>query len=216
MLVINARQDSNRLRGQIVESPEKLTQALAELNASLANEKENLTSNERRARELLSKLEGLTGVEQDLEKIKALMLDCEAEMAKHDEVMGRLTADQDALACRQAEMKELGLREQQLQRQGALMQEKLHRLVSQQALKRDAAKQKMESLRKEHQDILSERASVQAKVLETERVIKDFQNKITEVRRHHEDEMETIKADFESLRVQVQSYHAEIRRTLLV
>ncbi|KAJ3011739.1 UNVERIFIED_CONTAM: kinetochore-associated Ndc80 complex subunit nuf2 [Siphonaria sp. JEL0065] len=82
---IAERVNTIRLDCRIVPNPEKLQQALVDMNSSIAGEKAAVTAREKQYRELLGKMEAMGTVQQDLVMCTKLMEECEFEM----KVVGR-------------------------------------------------------------------------------------------------------------------------------
>lgn len=80
---------------------------LRELTASLALERDAVTSLEKKARDLQVKLDTLAQVDQDLEKTTKLMREVESEMTAVGELRAALAQMHETVQAKQAQLREV-------------------------------------------------------------------------------------------------------------
>lgn len=189
-------------------------QIIAEMNSSINAEKTNLAQLEKKSRELQVKMEALQSVEADVSKACQQLELNEAALKKRSEVLAQIQAEQESIDGQQTAMNDLIIREQQLLRQMAAAQDKLGRLQTQQENRRQQVSQRLKVLQEEYGVVAEERARVAAKVEQSERVIKDFESKMADLRRTHETEMVNLRADCMALKAQVLQYSNDVKKAL--
>ncbi|ORY30450.1 Nuf2-domain-containing protein [Rhizoclosmatium globosum] len=171
-LLSNCKQDCTRLRSRIVPNPEKLQQALVDMTNSIASEKASLASREKQYRELLSKMEAMTSVQQDLVMCTKLMEECEFEMKKASTAANKLASEQENTERKKQELHEVTVRETQLKRQLANITEKLGRLEKQQTMKKEANDARMKELCAEYDESVKERDITFQRLSQTRSVLR--------------------------------------------
>jgi predicted nucleic acid-binding Zn-ribbon protein len=184
------------------------------MNNSISAEKTNLSQLEKKSRELQMKMEALLNVEADVAKACQQLELNEAALKKKSEVLSNIQTEQESIDAQQTTMNDLTIREQQLLRQLAAAQDKLSRLQTQQEQRRQQIGQRLKTLQEEYTIVAEERARVMAKVEQSDKVIKDFEFKMADLRRTHEAEMVNLRADCLSLKSQVLVYSNEVKKSL--
>lgn len=184
------------------------------MNSSITAEKTNLTQLEKKSRELQMKMEALLNVEADVSKACQQLELSEAALKKKSEVLANIQAEQESIDAQQTTMNDLTIREQQLLRQLAAAQDKLSRLQNQQEQRRQQIGMRLKTLQEEYTVVAEERARVMAKVEQSDKVIKDFEFKMSDLRRTHESEMVNLRADCLNLKSQVLVYSNEVKKSL--
>ncbi|TPX50490.1 hypothetical protein SeLEV6574_g00865 [Synchytrium endobioticum] len=211
LLITNLKQESSRLRSRIVHSPEKLKQVLVDMNASLASEKVNVQTLEKKAREIQARIEMMHVVEQDVNACVGLLHDCEEQKSKFEEAQKLLTADRESVAKKEGELRELKIKEQSMKRQLMNSQEKLQRLQKYSQQKRDKLEERLGKLRDEYGATHHERAATQGKIDECIAVSKETEEKSFELARAMDAEMTQIQTDFARIKSQLELYMDEMR-----
>ena len=184
------------------------------MNSAISLEKNNLTQLERKSRDLQIKLEGLMTVENDIVKTLQQLELNEVALKKQHEVKSQLQIEQDAIERQQTLLNDSTIREQQLLRQMGAAQEKLSRLQTQQEQRRQQIGQRLKQLQDEYAMVADERTKVILKIEQSEKVIKDFEAKMGDIRRVHEAEMLNLRSDCLTLKTQVILYTNEVRKSL--
>lgn len=200
--LLNARQEQESLRGQIVPSPEKLKQVwvsprapfrrcthvivttpqtLVDLSASIEKEKENLTKSNDQIRALGVRGEALAAADKDVTKVLRLLDELELEESRvktlekeHDECKAALQTNDEALH-------DATFREHQLNRQINSIQERTARMHRQHASKQEAAVEALDSAQREWNEVEAERKAAEAQIEQDELIVRAEREKVS----HH-------------------------------
>ncbi|KAI8808577.1 Nuf2 family-domain-containing protein [Cladochytrium replicatum] len=213
-LIESAKADCERLRGQIVHSPEQLKQAITELNNSVSNEKANLANVEKRIREQQNKLDAMGSVEQDLSQCLKIMEDCETELQKYRAAAQKLTAEKEGIEAKNAELNDIEMTLQQQKKLLKRAQEMVVRQQKHQQLKRGTQEQKMEELKREYAKVCEEKRANQVKVDEHNYQAAVLEEKVAELKREMEQESGLVMNDFVELRSHLESYQRSLMQQL--
>lgn len=106
------KQESARVQSRIVQHPEKLKQAIADMTVSVSNEKNAVSQLEKKAREIQSKIEMMGVVESDVTSCVSAIGECNSEIKKYEEAMKKVQNDKENIDRKQVESKEHNLKEQ--------------------------------------------------------------------------------------------------------
>lgn len=213
-LLGNVKQECAKLKSRIVHSPEKLLQIIAEMNASIASEKANISQLERKSRELQMKLESLAQLEQELLRTLQGMECLQSDLHKRDELIRKVSEERDAIERQHIASKDLSIKETQMSRQLLSAQEKLSRLQKHQQERREKASARLKTLQEEYQVVAEERSKASLRIEQSEKVIKDFESRMNELRRSHESEVAAMRSECVALKARVILYANEVKKNL--
>ncbi|DBA85310.1 hypothetical protein WJX79_007297 [Trebouxia sp. C0005] len=205
--LVDAQQEQLKLKGQIVESPERLQARLEELAGGVEKERALVTDAERRSRDLQARMDTIAKVEKEVVKAIRQMEEVEIEVKKKKEVSSRVKQLRKQVNANQAELQQLEATEQHLKRQQASLTDRLSRLDNQSALKREAAVSAVEEQLKEREAIEAENAAARAKTAENEAMMRTLRERMKEVQSNHDAQVSIVLEKYQSLRQQVQQYH---------
>ncbi len=178
-LMSSGRQECAKLKSRIVHSPEKLLQIISEMQASIASERTALTSLEKRSRELTGRVEQLAKLEGDLKRCLQQLEQNEQGSKRVEELEREIYSLRDKNERQRMELEELSVRQQHLKRQCNMAAEKLSRLTVQQEAKRQEFAERLTLLRRDYSALSEERAQVVAKMDDTDRLVKDMEQKVS-------------------------------------
>ncbi|KAL0042016.1 hypothetical protein WJX77_000793 [Trebouxia sp. C0004] len=205
--LVDAQQEQLKLKGQIVESPERLQARLEELAGGVEKERALVMDAERRSRDLQARMDHIAKVEKEVVKAIKQMEEVEVEVKKKKEVSSRVKQLRKQVNANQAELQELEATEQHLKRQQASLTDRLSRLENQSALKREAAVSAVEEQLKEREAIEAENAAARARIAENEAMMRALRDRMKELQNNHDAQVSTVLEKYQSLRRQVQQYH---------
>lgn len=211
-LLGNIKQECNKLKSRIVHSPDKLLQIIAEMNASITNEKSNIAQLERRSRELQMKLEALAQLEQELLRTLQGMEILNGDLKKRDELLCKVREERDSIERQQILSKDLSIKETQITRQLNAAQEKASRLQRAQQDRRDKIATLLKTLQEEYQVVAEERSRASAKIEQSDKLVKDFESRMAELRRSHETEVAAMRTECVALKARVMGYTSEMEK----
>lgn len=213
-LLGNIKQECNKLKSRVVHSPEKLLQIIAEMNASISAEKQNLAAIEKKSRDLQMKLEALASLEQDLLRTLQGLESLGADLKKKDDLLASVQTERDSIERHQIQSKDLAIKETQLSRQIQGAHEKLVKLQGIQLERRAKLAKRLEELQRDYRAVSEERAGAMLKVEQSEKIVKEFETKMNDVRRAHETEIVAMRGECVALKARVFAYTHELKKTL--
>lgn len=156
--LVRARQESEKLRPYVLQSPAALQDALAELSENLAREKAQIDHLERRSRALQTSGDSFTVVQNDVQSCVKVLEEISVELQKEDEEDARAAKNRDALAERGNNVREVEQNEKLLQRQLKKWEERIEELRRKHKDRDDANKARMDELREVQKQLREERA----------------------------------------------------------
>ncbi|KAJ3415273.1 kinetochore-associated Ndc80 complex subunit nuf2 [Chytridiales sp. JEL 0842] len=213
-LVANGKQDCIRLRSRIVPCPEKLQQALVDMNQSVQMEKSNLQTLERRTRDLDSKIEMMTTVDQSVVSCLKVMEECESEMKKANAASAKVQAEMENIEKKKILLRDVDIKEQQMKRQLNNVEEKISRLQKQWEAKKDTNEEKRAKLDQEYQNILQERDTNQIHIDENNKKISELEMKIAELKKKMEMDVASLQDDCNKLQSCTNVFTYELARSM--
>jgi kinetochore protein Nuf2 len=158
---VRSRQEAEKLRPYVLESPATLQSSLAELSENLMREKASIDAMERRARALQTSSDTFTVVSNDVQGCVKLLDDISAELQKEDEEESRAARTTEAISDRGNSVREVEQTEKLLQRQLARWVERIEALQKNAQEKAELAQARMEELRNVQRQLREERAEKQ-------------------------------------------------------
>lgn len=158
---VRARQEAEKLRPYVLESPETLHSSLAELSEHLMREKSSIDAMERRARALQTSSDTFTVVYNDVQACVKLLDEIQAELQKEEDEESRAARTTEAISERGNSVREVEQTESLLQRQLARWVERIKALQKSAQEKAEVAQTRMEELRNVQKQLREERAEKQ-------------------------------------------------------
>ncbi|RPB26627.1 hypothetical protein L211DRAFT_644199 [Terfezia boudieri ATCC MYA-4762] len=156
-LTVKGKQECDRIRPYIVDSPEKLQQVIVDMNATLLSEKNLSDTLERRIRALQTSMESFTIIEADVTSCIKIMEECEGELVKMEEMARKVSKHEEILKSKENENKDKERQEALLTRQLEHLREKIDRVRAQAEGKREQAQKRMEELKGVYDELSRER-----------------------------------------------------------
>jgi kinetochore protein Nuf2 len=111
-LLASVQRECSKLQPYIVDSPEQLQKAIAELAKSLQTERENVDSTERQARALSTSADSFHLVEAEVNDCIRVMEDCQRELSRQEECNRKLQRHREAYHQKETEVKEIERKEE--------------------------------------------------------------------------------------------------------
>lgn len=108
----NLKNECQRLRSRIVSNPDKLKQAIRDMNTSLKQDKKTTADSERKARDIQGKIEMMNQVEQDIAVCLKLLDDAYAAKVQRSTAASKQAQEKDRLERKETELNELVVAEQ--------------------------------------------------------------------------------------------------------
>lgn len=151
------RQDSEKLRTYVINSPAELEGGLKDLSDNLARDRAQIEGQDMRTRSLQKKTDTFRILINDVTSCIKVLEEISNELQKEEEANVKFTKRRDALSERGNDVREVDRVEVMLLRQLNRWQERIDAVRKSSVGKAQAAKEKMEELRREHRDIGEER-----------------------------------------------------------
>ena len=159
--LVRTRQEVEKLRPYVLESPATLQASLSELAENLMRDKAQIDAMERRARALQTSSDTFTVVGNDVQGCIKLLEDIAMEIEKEDDEESRASRNREAISDRGNNVREVEQTEKLLQRQLARWNERIEALRKNAQDKAEAAQSQMEELRNVQRQLREERAEKQ-------------------------------------------------------
>lgn len=155
---LGIRQESEKLRPYVLQSPAALQQSLNELSENLARDRSQIDTLEKRSRALQTSSDTFAVVANDISSCTKVLEEVSHELQKEDEENTKAAKRRDALSERGNNVREVERHEAMLQRQLKRWLERTEGVRNTSKEKAEGAKAKMEELRNTHKRLTEERA----------------------------------------------------------
>ncbi|KAJ8608550.1 hypothetical protein MRB53_039604 [Persea americana] len=206
----NTEREIQKIRSRIVHSPEKLKQQLIDMTSSLSNEKQYLSDKGKKSRELVAKIDILTQLESDVQSCIKLMEECESELNRVEGAHKKVVQSEENVEQKRLEVRELSVRDTQLQRQLTNAEDKLARATRQLEAKREATRARMAKITEERKVVQEDRMQIDIAMDKKKALIESMQSKIFELREEIQAEVDSVNNEFAKLRGHVELYMDEV------
>ncbi|KAJ5893597.1 hypothetical protein N7495_005288 [Penicillium taxi] len=211
---LRSRQEAEKLRPYVLESPASLQSSLAELTENLMREKAQIDAMERRARALQTSSDTFTVVSNDVQACVKLLDDITTELQKEEEEESRAARNKDAISDRGASVREVEQTEKLLQRQLSRWNERIETIRRNAQDKAEAAQARMEELRAVQKQLREERADKQ-RDMERRRIrIEQTEKKMVDLKENIESEVQAAHDQYLKLESHIKLYISEMEKSL--
>ena len=155
--LVRSRQESEKLRPYVLQSPAALQSALTELQDNLQRERSQIDLLERRMRALQTSTDSFSVVQTDVQSCVKVLEEIAVELQKEEEEAHKAGKNRDALTEQTNNVREVERQEKMLRKQLEQWQSRTEKLRTDADKKASNARQKMEGLRKVHKELSAER-----------------------------------------------------------
>ena len=177
-LAVKGKQECDKIRPYIVDSPDKLQQVIVDMNHTLLSEKNLCETLERRIRALQTSTDSFSIIEADTTACIKVMEDCENELVKMDEMARKVSRHEEILKSRENENKELERKEALLQRQLEHVRDRIDRITAQAEGKREMAQKRMEVLKEVYDELSKERGEKSKEIAKKKATIEGYEKMV--------------------------------------
>lgn len=177
--VVRSRQEAEKLRPYVLQSPATLQQNLTDLSENLMREKAHIDSMEKRLRALQTSADTFNVVANDVHACVKLLEDISAELEKEEEEDARAARNREAISERGNNVREVEQTEKLLQRQLSRWNERIEALRKNSQEKQEVAQARMEELRNIQKQLREERAEKQREMERRRIRIEQTEKKVT-------------------------------------
>ncbi|KAL6244093.1 kinetochore-associated Ndc80 complex subunit nuf2 [Rhinocladiella similis] len=211
--LVRARQDSEKLRPYVLQSPAALQSALTELSENLMREKSQIDALERRGRALQTSGDSFTVVQNDVQACVKVLEEIAVELQKEEEEDARAAKNRDALAERGNNVREVEQNEKLLKRQLKKWEERTEELRRKHKERDEANKAKMDELRETQRQLRDERAD-KGREMERRRVrIEQTEKKMADLKDNIENEVHSAHEEYLKLESHIGLYITEMEQS---
>ncbi|SPN99896.1 related to NUF2 - outer kinetochore protein -part of Ndc80p complex [Cephalotrichum gorgonifer] len=208
------KQESQKLRPYVLQSPSALQASLMELSQTLGADKAHIDALDRRARGLQTSAGSFTVVTSEVASCIKMLDDIATELAKEEEENLKNTRQREALSERGNNVRSVEKEEIALQRQLARWNERTEKLREQSAAKAQEAKDRMEELRAIHKT-LSEERTEKTKEIERRKVrIEQTEKKMWDLKENIENEIHSASDAYLKMEAHIGMYINEMERSM--
>ncbi|KAJ5746154.1 hypothetical protein N7520_011336 [Penicillium odoratum] len=211
---VRSRQEAEKLRPYVLESPVTLQSSLTELAENLMREKAQIDAMEKRARALQTSSDSFTVVSNDVQACVKLLDDIATEIQKEDEEESRAARNKEAISDRGASVREVEQTEKLLQRQLARWNERIEHLRKTAQEKAELAQARMEELRNVQRQLREERAEKQSDMERRRIRIEQTEKKMADLKENIESEIQAAHDQYLKLESHIKLYITEVEKSL--
>jgi kinetochore protein Nuf2 len=179
--LMRSRQESEKLRPYVLQSPAALQDSLVELSGKLAQERGQVDALERRTRALQTSGDTFTTVHNDVQSCLKVLEEVSIELQKEEEEEARASKSREELTERSSEVRDV---EEYEQRQQRLLKRWEERTEEQRAKAKErelAAKARMEKLKGVQRQLREERAEKEREMERRRMRIEQTEKKASQV-----------------------------------
>ncbi|KAG8885624.1 kinetochore-associated Ndc80 complex subunit nuf2 [Tulasnella sp. 331] len=206
--LLAAKQRNDRDKARIVSSPDRLRRTIAKLSADVEQERAIAEKNRSKARDYQAKLTQLSNIQQDLETADGLLIAIKSEKARAELCIRELLTVRGHFNNRTIESRELMTKAEQLQRQLTNAHEKFVRLEESSAEKREAAAQRMQTLKEKHGRVEKARGEMLAEHDILRKEIEQIEQEKAEYVKANEKALNELMVEYWTLRHSIDDYVA--------
>ncbi|KAG8428623.1 kinetochore-associated Ndc80 complex subunit nuf2 [Metarhizium acridum] len=211
---LTLKQESNKLRPYMLQSPSALQDNLTELREILNNDKLHIDALDRRARALQTSTDSFTVVSTDVASCIKILDEIATELAKEEEEMVRNAKQRDALSERGNNAREVERAETLLRRQLSKWADRTEKLREQSHQKAQEAKEKMHELSAIHRK-LTEEHTEKGKEMEIRRVrIEQKEKKMLDLKENIENEVHAAYDEYLKMEAHIKLYITEMEQSI--
>ncbi|KAI4232220.1 MAG: hypothetical protein L6R40_007468 [Gallowayella cf. fulva] len=211
---VRVRQESEKLRPYVLQSPAALQSSLTELSENLAKDRSRIDALEKRTRALQTSADTFGIVFNDVNSCTKVLEEVSGELQKEDEENMKATKRRDALSERGNNVREVERHEAMLQRQLKRWLERTEAVRSNSKEKTEASKTKMEELRGVHRRLTEERAE-KGREMERRRVrIEQTEKKMADLKENIEVEIHAAHDEYLKMDSHIKLYITEMEQSM--
>ncbi|KIY03798.1 uncharacterized protein Z520_00489 [Fonsecaea multimorphosa CBS 102226] len=212
--LVRARQESEKLRPYVLQSPAALQSTLTELSDNLVREKAQIDALERRCRALQTSGDSFNVVQNDVQACVKVLEEIAVELQKEEEEDARAAKNRDALAERGNNVREVEQNEKLLQRQLKKWEERIEELRRKHKDRDETNKIKMDELREVQKQLRDERAE-KGREMERRKVrIEQTEKKMADLKENIEQEVHSAHEEYLKLESHIKLYITEMEQSM--
>ena len=185
--LVRCRQESEKLRPYVLQSPAALQSSLTELSDNLLRERNQIEALERRCRALQTSGDSFGVVQNDVKACVKVLDEISVEVAREDEENVKAAKNREALSDRDRSVREIDQSEKNLRRQLQRWEERTEELKKKHREREEVYRARMNELREIQQQVREEKAD-KGRTMERRKVkIEQTEKKVSRILRLRRD-----------------------------
>lgn len=215
-LALNAQRECDRLRCQIVQSPEKLRGRLSQMETDISIKKQQVEGCDAKLRDMQAHGITINKVLNKLAKRLTALKDCEEDKKKakqmHQELKQKVSEGQRE----EEKFQELRGTSQHLERRIAASQEKSASLQRQGEQKRVEAQQALDETERKKRELEFSIQQDKAQVKQNQGIIQRKEQEVMWLNQEHAREMALLKQQYQQFASSLKAYHASMTQAISI
>ncbi|THU86255.1 hypothetical protein K435DRAFT_370466 [Dendrothele bispora CBS 962.96] len=195
-----------RLRGRIVQSPERVKRTITTMSSTVIEDKKTLAQNEAKIRDLTNKMSALHKIEEDVRTCVDQLRVVESEIRQLEESNRELADLKDHFEGKTIERNELQLKQERVQKQLSNAYQKLEQAQKRAEEKKAASQRTLDRLQAEYDQMAIERRDNDQEVQKIRSQADEVQANMTEHLKTSEAEINSLLAEYWKLRHETDVY----------
>lgn len=209
-LVLNAQQENEKLKSQVVRSPEKLKRALTTMDEDVVARKEDVEQLAAKLRELQSRHLALEKLDNKLAKRVAEIGECANDKTRIADIHKESKAKLAAVSREEDSVRELTAAAEHLQRQVNNNQDKLFQLQKTSEQKRYAAQQALDETERKKMELSYSIQQDRSQLDSNQAIIQRKQQEHQWLKSEHDREMSVLRERYSNFADQLKKYHSSL------
>ena len=178
-VIINTKQEAQRIQSRIVQSPNKLKRSLTEMGSSLLNARSSAAGMEKQARLVQSQIDSAAILDGDINVCIDILESCESDIARLEVERAKLFRAKEEKERRNIEVREVEVREEQLVRQLEHAEGRLRKAHEQAAQRREEAHRRLSDIREKYALMANERTVRSNNMAKKRQEIEQIERKVS-------------------------------------
>ncbi|XP_033119288.1 kinetochore protein Nuf2-like isoform X2 [Anneissia japonica] len=210
---LSAREDGDKLRIQIVQSPEKMKTKIDSMHSAINSSRMTKEDKALCLQEKRTQREKMAAIHECCEQVSRLISAINCELDKQREASGEVEKVRDNLSVQRDVLRDLTAKENQFKRQVVSKQERKTKFTLQHQSKMTATSEALQMSKKECEMCEEKQQKLQQYLNKVKEEMENVQQERNDKVNKHEDDMKSLQDTYASLLEAVDGYHRDIATT---